>query len=100
MARWLEVISEYDVTIVHRAGRSHANADSLSRRPCNKCSQCDIVDGNSQASEMVANGEHKEEREESAEVNVVTLEPTLSNVDLQREQAKDSSLRWRKEEAI
>ena len=78
----------------NRAGRSHANADSLSRRPCNKCSQCDIVDGNFQASETVASGEHKEEREESAEVKVVTLEPTLSNVDLQREQAKDSSLRW------
>ena len=37
LARWLEVVSEYDFEIVHRAGRSHANADALSRRPCRQC---------------------------------------------------------------
>ena len=40
MARWLQVIAEYDIEIVHRAGRSHSNADSLSRRPCVACKQC------------------------------------------------------------
>ena len=37
LARWLEVLSSYDFTIVHRAGRSHQNADSLSRYPCSQC---------------------------------------------------------------
>ena len=37
LARWLEIISEYDVHIVHRAGRIHGNADGLSRRPCTQC---------------------------------------------------------------
>ena len=37
LSRWLQVISEYDLTIVHRPGRSQRNADSLSRRPCPQC---------------------------------------------------------------
>ena len=31
LARWLEELSQYDFTIVHRAGRKHANADAISR---------------------------------------------------------------------
>lgn len=37
LARWMEVLSEYDFTVEHRAGRSHANADGMSRRPCRQC---------------------------------------------------------------
>ena len=37
LARWLEVISTYDVEIKHRAGRIHSNADALSRKPCRQC---------------------------------------------------------------
>jgi hypothetical protein len=33
----MEVIGAYDFTIVHRAGRSHGNADGLSRRACKQC---------------------------------------------------------------
>ena len=40
MARWLEVLSVYDFTIIHRPGKSHGNADGLSRRPCGECSYC------------------------------------------------------------
>lgn len=32
-ARWLEQLSNFDYTIVHRAGKDHQNADGLSRRP-------------------------------------------------------------------
>jgi len=38
-ARWLEQMEEYDFVVEHRAGSSHSNADSLSRRPCAK-KQC------------------------------------------------------------
>jgi len=31
-ARWLEIMEEYDYSIVHRPGRLHSNADALSRR--------------------------------------------------------------------
>ena len=32
LARWLEVLAQYDFEIVHRDGKKHQNADSLSRR--------------------------------------------------------------------
>jgi len=31
-ARWLELLEEYDYTVIHRPGAQHSNADSLSRR--------------------------------------------------------------------
>lgn len=40
MARWLEVLSVYDFSISHRPGKSHGNADGLSRRPCGECQYC------------------------------------------------------------
>ena len=33
VARWLNVLSDYDFTIVHRPGKKHGNADALSRAP-------------------------------------------------------------------
>ncbi|XP_078472915.1 LOW QUALITY PROTEIN: uncharacterized protein LOC144734543 [Lampetra planeri] len=33
MARWLAQLQEYNLQIEYRAGRTHANADALSRRP-------------------------------------------------------------------
>ena len=40
VARWLEVLSEFDYSIEHRAGTKHGNADGLSRRPHLDCKQC------------------------------------------------------------
>ena len=37
MARWQLQLAEYDFIIEHRAGRSHSNADALSRKPCQQC---------------------------------------------------------------
>lgn len=37
MARWLQVLSSYDMHIVHRPGKQHQNADGLSRIPCRQC---------------------------------------------------------------
>jgi hypothetical protein len=37
LARWLQVLSSYDMTIVHRPGRQHRYADALSRIPCRQC---------------------------------------------------------------
>ena len=45
-ARWLGFIADFHFKIVHRAGRQHGNADSLSRKPCERegsevrCNQC------------------------------------------------------------
>lgn len=41
VARWIELLQEYDFVIEHRSGRSHGNADALSRRPCPEdCKHC------------------------------------------------------------
>ena len=37
VARWLEILSSFDFTIEHRAGRNRGNADALSRNPCHQC---------------------------------------------------------------
>ena len=34
LARWLEVLSQFDFTLIHRKGKSHANADFWSRVGC------------------------------------------------------------------
>ena len=41
VARWLEFLSSYDMKIEHRPGRSHKNADGVSRIPCRQCGQID-----------------------------------------------------------
>ena len=33
LARWVEVLSQFNMTIEHRPGKHHINADALSRRP-------------------------------------------------------------------
>ena len=41
LARWMEMLSPFDIQIVHRAGLLHSNCDGLSRRPCpDTCSTC------------------------------------------------------------
>ena len=40
-ARWIQILSAFDLEIEHRKGRKHSNADALSRRPCEpSCSNC------------------------------------------------------------
>ena len=39
--RWLDLLSEYDITIQHRPGRVHGNSDTLSRRPCERSAESD-----------------------------------------------------------
>ena len=41
LARWLARLGQYQYQIVHRSGSRHANADALSRRPCDpECRHC------------------------------------------------------------
>ena len=37
VARWLQELNTYNIEVVHRSGRSHRNADALSRMPCKSC---------------------------------------------------------------
>ncbi|MCG8033694.1 MAG: DDE-type integrase/transposase/recombinase, partial [Candidatus Thiodiazotropha taylori] len=53
VARWLEVLSSFSMTVEHRPGRLHGNADSLSRKPCNEKKTSEVKVGvlNSNAQE-------------------------------------------------
>lgn len=39
IARWLQILSEYDFQVEHRPGKQHLNADALSRSHCKQCGQ-------------------------------------------------------------
>ena len=52
IARWLEFLSEFDYVVQYRAGRSHANADGLSRLP-GKASAVASVSANTVAEHVV-----------------------------------------------
>ena len=41
MARWLEKLQDFDFVVVHRKGKKHLNADTLSRLPCEQCGHTD-----------------------------------------------------------
>ena len=43
IARWLEKLQQYNFVVQHRPGKTHANADALSRRPCwqHQCKFCE-----------------------------------------------------------
>ena len=43
LARWLELLQEYTFNIIHRQGRLHSNADSLSCIPCQQCGRQEHV---------------------------------------------------------
>jgi len=41
LARWLEQLQMYNLEIIHRPGKTHHNADALSRQKCNRtCLMC------------------------------------------------------------
>lgn len=44
IARWIEILSEYDFSIEYRPGSKHANADALSRCPNPWDCQCPDLD--------------------------------------------------------
>ena len=37
VARWLEILAEYQMCVEHRPGKRHGNADTLSRNNCRQC---------------------------------------------------------------
>ena len=55
MARWLEILSQFDFKIEHRAGKKHGNADSLSRIPCEP-EECNCYDGETVIKDLPCEG--------------------------------------------
>ena len=44
IARWLELLSEFQYSTEHRKGAKHGNAEGLSRRACLDCKQCKRIE--------------------------------------------------------
>ena len=81
VARWIEVLSEFDFTIEHRAGAKHGNADSLSRcQDCKQCSRIEERDGGPKNGEIGDLGENR----------VVTLRLGNSRADLELQEAQST----------
>ena len=88
------MFSEYDFIIIHRAGRSHGNADGLSRRLCPQCG----MDYRDRAAEVYTGDDNQRgadtELKEGSTVRIVTIEPTVTHESWRQEQEGDQSLDW------
>ena len=76
LARWLEKLAEFHFNIVHRGGRKHCNADSLSRLPCRQCGRVPDEDDSSIVNLISVPTDverlHKDQREDPALGPVIT----------------------------
>ena len=82
LTRWLQNLQQYDFTIVHRAGESHANADAFLRTPCAEfeCQYCVEVEDAIKSPESTSLEESHPE-EESSRLATLTPQFELSNGD-------------------
>ena len=55
MARWLQILSQFDFKIEHRPGKRHGNADALSRVPCDP-EDCPCYDGTTILADLPCGG--------------------------------------------
>lgn len=84
LARWLGKLEQYNYQIVHRAGRVHNNADSLSRRPCElACSHCSRRESNvvCQRLQVLGSAEETNERWRSAQREDPDLVPLIQGLE-------------------
>jgi transposase InsO family protein len=44
VARWLEILAEFNYKLEHRQGKKHGNADGLSRMQCSDCRKCKTIE--------------------------------------------------------
>mgnify|MGYP000034807019 CR=1 FL=1 len=107
LARWLQVVSEYDVTIQHRPGRKHGNADGLSRKACKQCGRVDddegskTVDASEDVEETVigpVGGSHHEVDtgllSPEAKVRGISAQPQLPRNAVREAQLGDPNIGW------
>jgi hypothetical protein len=100
LARWMEVLAEYNLVIEHRAGRNHQNADGLSRKTCLQCGRQEVKVEQTERKERKwvkwdeVQTDDTEDVENSMEsrVRVLSLQPEWSHNDMRSAQLKDSDI--------
>jgi len=86
LARWVETLAEFDLTIEHRPGRLHCNADGVSRPLCKQCF------GKQARVPWVDELERADELTEPLSIHAFELQPELSDSDLAELQRADPVL--------
>ena len=85
MARWIEILAQFDFVIEHRAGKKHANADALSRISCDP-DTCECYDNISIVDDLPCGGcntcrkRHREWSDFFDENDIVPLSSKKVNV--------------------
>ncbi len=83
VARWLQLLAEYDFAIQHRPGRQHNNADALSRRPRNQCEhpwcgQQELVEDQCEGNmPTITSVKEAEQLKEQTETNSIDLSSSI-----------------------
>ena len=99
-ARWQNTLAEFNKEIVHRAGRSHGNADGLSRRPNEQPERgrsSDSGDPKIKSTESESPEEVEENitclrPEENHRVAAVTIQPLWTNAEWRELQKEDPDI--------
>ena len=92
VARWLEILAQYDFDIQHRPGNKHSNADSLSRRDYEKSSCAHATTDADKCTECQS--QKKEWEDFFNEVdNVVDLGVPVENLAIKDDTLKQHKLR-------
>ncbi len=112
VARWLQLIGEYDFEIIHRAGKAHQNADSLSRRPCSQCGMGEwdtstveetigkeedgtpLISVKGGETPLSDAGAPADVEEGVAEVCAIGVLPEVTLAEWRRAQLRESSMEW------
>ncbi len=95
VARWLEILAEYNFRVIHRPGPQHVNADTLSRLPCRQCGQMESTGQDIPVSDDILNTQVRKE-EQLPEVATVSSSnsclPSWTAEELKSLQSADPSL--------
>jgi len=86
LARWIEILAEYDYTIEHRPGRLHSNADAVSRQTCKQCW------GKVAPTHWIDECDRAEDLIQPLSIRAIQLLPEFSSTDLATLQAEDPDM--------
>jgi hypothetical protein len=80
MARWLEILYEFDMDLQYRPDTKHSNADSLSRLPCRQWEHC-----NERRDKHAVHSAAEVSPSDSYEVNLFKAQPDDKDIQVVKE---------------
>lgn len=93
MARWLQEIENYDITVTHRPGSKHTNADAMSRNPCKVCTRQDKdQDDQCNTVRVITRGQAEENESNSGLRDVQFLLEGWEPAEIRQKQLEDPTI--------